>query len=88
MQDPLALIEATDHPAELKHHLVCTFNRLMDALLHDRQDISDDQRAAVGVTAAKAIIEFASSGEHDPDTIYAYALTRASVALSSFRWDI
>ena len=31
------------------------------------------QRAAVGVTAAKAIVEFASTGEHDPDTIYAYA---------------
>jgi hypothetical protein len=84
----LILRSATDHPAELKHHLVCTFNRLMDTLLHDRQDISDEQRAAVGVTAAKAIVEFASTGEHDPDTIYAYALTRASVASSSFRWHI
>jgi hypothetical protein len=88
MQDPLGLIAKTDYPSDLKQDLVSTFERIMTVVLHDRQQISSDELAAVGAKVAHAILEIASTGERDLNEIYAYALPRASAALATLRWHI
>ena len=86
MQDPRALLEAAGHSPELKVCLVATYDKLMNAILHDRKDVSEQDRANIGVTVAQAITEIASTGQHDPDRIYEYALSRAWAAASGLRW--
>jgi hypothetical protein len=41
MQDPRALLEATDYPPDVKEGLVVIYDKLMNAILHNRDDVSD-----------------------------------------------
>jgi hypothetical protein len=67
---------------------VVTYDKLMNAILHDRGDVSDQDRTDMGMLIARAISEIASTGQRDPDQIYEYALSRAQAASSTLQWRI
>jgi hypothetical protein len=86
MQDPRALLEATDYPPDVKWGLVVTDDKLMNAILQNRDHVSDQDRADIGMLKVRAISEIASTGQRDPNQVYEYALSRAQAASSTLRW--
>jgi hypothetical protein len=82
MQQARVLIEQTDYAPEIKEELVATYDKIVESVA---ERCPQEKRDDLGNAVAEAVVALAKVGQRDKDRLYAFALAKAWMFLSSDR---